>query len=136
MPAKWVRELRCLISIVALAGCGASNSSAGSTSASPSQAQTGSPTQALYQKAQTEGQVVWYSPEADDKIASVIQAFEKAYPGVKIAHTQKPAQQQLPDIEVQQSAHHVTIDVGQVTQGNVNEAVANHIFMTADWAAL
>src|SRR5579864_7262437 len=114
--------------IAVLAGCGAQAPAAASSFSAAAASQAGE--QAVYQKAQTEGGVAWFSPDADDKIAPVIQAFEKTYPGVKLAHTQKTAAQQLPDIELQQSAHHVATDVGQASETNVSEAMANHVFAT------
>ena len=117
------RTLPFLALALAMAGCG------GTT-------QAPAPSGSLYQQARSEGQVLWYSPEADGKLASAIHAFETAYPGVKVTHAQKTAQQQLPDIQVQQAAHHVSFDVGQASETNASEAIANHIYMTANWAAL
>jgi iron(III) transport system substrate-binding protein len=122
-----------LAAAAVLSACGGTAPGVASSAAPASLA---GPRAALYNSARGEGQVVWYSPEAEDKVAPVIQAFEKAYPGVKVAHTQKTAQQQLPDIEIQQAAHHVTVDVGQAAETNVSQAIAKKIFMPADWVSL
>jgi len=117
--------------LLGLAACGgtAPGAKTGSSGAAD-------PLQALYQQAQKEGQVNWYDPSAPDVMAPVVQAFEKTYPGVKISFTQKSASQAVTDIKVQQAAHKVEVDVGNVTEEAAGPTLADKMASSLDWAKL
>jgi iron(III) transport system substrate-binding protein len=128
-----------------LAACGGTSpaalsvppaASVGSPAASSAASQAANPAvQALYEKAKAEGQVVWYAPNADDVIEPVAQAFMKAYPGIKVTHSVEKQQQMFSDIQVQQAAKHVTIDVAE-TANDVADTLTNHMPLATDWAKL
>src|SRR5579884_3736432 len=92
--------------------------------------------QAVYQAAKAEGQVNWNSSSAENIVANTIAAFEKAYPGVKVNYTAKPAPQVLNDVQVQQAAKHVEIDVAQSADLNIVETLDHNVAASADWAKL
>jgi iron(III) transport system substrate-binding protein len=91
---------------------------------------------ALYQQAKGEGTVSWYSSSADSIANPVVEAFEKTYPGVKVERTQKPAPQVMTDVQVQQAAKKVTIDVAQAADLNIADTLSGKMAMSVDWARL
>ncbi len=87
------------------------------------------------EKAQQEKEVVWYSADADDVSGPVIQAFQKTYPGIKVSHTNEKQQTMFSEIQVQQAAKRVSIDVAS-TANDVADTIANHMPASVDWAKL
>ncbi len=125
----------------ALAGCGGSAAQPAGSAASPAAAASSAQTpqqavQALYQAAKGEGQVNWYPSSADAIMAPMVQAFEKAYPGVKVERTVKPAPQVMTDVQVQQAARKVAIDVAQSADLNLTETLSGKLPMQVDWLKL
>jgi iron(III) transport system substrate-binding protein len=129
----------CLVVASVVGACGGAAPPAASKAAAPASGQAASPAtalDALYQQAKTEGQVNWNSSSAEAIVAQTIQAFEKKYPGVKINYTAKPAPQVLTDVQVQQAAHKVEIDVAQSADLNITDTLAGHLPAAVDWAKL
>jgi len=140
---------------LALAGCGGASQPAPSPASSPAAAakppasaavsakpasgDAGTAKAALdevYQKAKAEGQVNWYSSSADSIAAPLVEAFQKTYPGVKIERTVKPAPQVMTDVQVQQAAKKVTIDVAQSADLNIIDTLSGKLPMPVDWAKI
>ncbi|MBV8085067.1 MAG: extracellular solute-binding protein, partial [Chloroflexi bacterium] len=115
--------------IIVLAACGGP---AAASSASGSAASL----DALYQQAKADGTVEWYTSLADAVIGPIIDAFQAAYPGVKVNRTQMTADQLLSTLQVQQAAHHVTIDVGSTIESNVSDLLDAKIAANVDWTKL
>lgn len=81
------------------------------------------------------GDVVWYSADSEDVAGPVIQAFQKTHPGIHIAHTNEKQQTMFSELQVQQAAKHVTIDVAS-TANDLADTIANHMPAKVDWAKL
>jgi iron(III) transport system substrate-binding protein len=129
MSSLTLRAFACL-TLPLLAACG------GAAPAASTASSAADPTQVLYQQAQKDGQVAWFDPSAPDVMAPVVQAFEKAYPGVKVNFTQKSASQLVPEIKVQQAAHKVDVDVGNVTEEAAGPTLSDKTASSIDWAKL
>ena len=114
--------------LLGLAACGGASVPAGSSAAPASGG-------SLADRARQEREVVWYSADADDVANPVIQAFQKAYPGITVSHTNEKQQSMFSDGQVQQAAKKVTIDVAS-TANDVAETIANHMPASVDWAKL
>jgi iron(III) transport system substrate-binding protein len=127
-----------LMLVTLLAGCGgapaASSSGAAAKPSSGAAAASGDPLQALYAQAKAEGTVEWYTSLADNVVGSIIDAFQTAYPGVKVNRTQMTADQLMSSIKVQQAAHHVTIDVGSTIEANVSDLLDAKVAAGVDWS--
>jgi iron(III) transport system substrate-binding protein len=80
-------------------------------------------------------QIVWYSADADDIAGPVIQAFEKGHPGVKVTHTNEKQQTMYSEIQVQQAAKKVSIDVAS-TANDVADTIGAHMPASVDWVKL
>lgn len=116
--------------LIGLAACGGASQPA----SAPGSASSASGS-SLVDKAQQDKEVVWYSADADDVANPVIQAFQKAYPAIKVSHTNEKQQSMFSEIQVQQAAKKVTIDVAS-TANDLAETVANKMPATIDWVKL
>lgn len=137
MIRHWLAPFLVLSSVLAACGGTAPAASPAASVAPAKPSLTGKAAlDALYQQAKTEGTVSWYSSSADAVAGPVVEGFEKAYPGVKVERTQKPAPQVMTDVQLQQSAKKVTIDVAQAADLNISETLASKMPATIDWARL
>ncbi len=122
-----------VFALAALAACGGAAPAAAPSG--PAAASGAGGLQAVVDKAQQEKQVVWYSADSEDVATPVVQAFEKAYPAIKVSHTTQNQQTMVSQIQVQQAAKNVSVDVAS-TANDVADTVANKMPMNVDWAKL
>jgi iron(III) transport system substrate-binding protein len=120
---------------LSIAACGGTAPAAPGSSPPASPKASGSGLDALYQQARTEGQVIWTSSLQETIFAPVVDAFEKAYPGVKVAYTQAGADS-VAKVQLQQAAKHVEVDVGNIAELNLADVVNNKMPMAVDWGKL
>lgn len=114
-----------------LAACG----SAGGSS-SNSQAQNVSPT-SLYQDAKKGGALTWMGQFSESQATPIIQAFEKKYPGVQIKYSDVKPTEAMTQIQVQEHARNVQVDVAGVTGTNAPDLLNLKIIDdTLPWAKL
>lgn len=116
-----------------LIGCGSSSPAVGSSSAA------GAPSlspKSLYQQAKQEGTVVWYQADPESEIAPVIQEFEKTYPGVHVSYSEVKPPQIVTDLQVQEAARKVSIDVGEDSDLDIATNVKTGNVANVNWTAL
>lgn len=95
-----------------LAACGStggSNSNSQSQNVSPS---------SLYQDAKKGGSLTWLGQFSESQAAPIIQAFEKQYPGIDIKYSDVKPTEAMTQIQVQEHARNVQVDVAGVTGTN------------------
>ena len=80
---------------------------------------TGDPVAALYDKAKQEGSVVWYGQFSESQASGIIEAFTKKYPGVDVKFSDLKPTELMTQVQVQERARNVQIDVAGVTDTNV-----------------
>ncbi|MDQ7907565.1 ABC transporter substrate-binding protein [Phytohabitans sp. ZYX-F-186] len=116
-----------LMVALVMAGCGDSEP----TSTAVGNA-GGTPLEQLYAAAQKEGEVAWQSPRSQETVQPVIEAFEKAYPGVKVKYISNKNSSQIQKLQLEQAGRAVTLDLGMTT-GSTVSTVTSEISEVVDW---
>jgi iron(III) transport system substrate-binding protein len=133
-----------LAACLVIAACGSSGSSSsgsagtGAGSASAAAAVGGSPAlSALYAKAKSEGSVTWAWPYDQSQAQPIIDAFEKAYPGIAVNYTDVKPNSLLTQIQLQVKSGKVTQDIAPANVTSVAPTIKDDVAQTGiDWASL
>jgi iron(III) transport system substrate-binding protein len=147
-----ITTLATVAALTALAAAACSSSSPPSSSQSQPQAaaqqsspaaapaaQAGSSSSsldALYQKARQEGTVLWDGQFSESQAAPILSAFEKQYPGINVKYADVKPTQVLQQLQVQEQARNVQIDVAASADQYVPGLLSSNVVdSTINWAA-
>ncbi|WP_216894365.1 ABC transporter substrate-binding protein [Nocardia alni] len=87
---------------------------------------------ALVKQATSEGEVDWTAAKPRQQMQPLIDLFERTYPGIKVTYSETKAPNQVSQLNVQQAARRVSVDVANA----VGQTVIPSIPMaeTIDWS--
>jgi iron(III) transport system substrate-binding protein len=136
-----------LSACLVIAACGSSGSSSSSSSpagtssggstASAAAASGSSALSALYAKAKSEGSVTWAWPYDQSQAQPIIDAFEKAYPGISVNYTDVKPNSLLTQLQLQVKSGKVTQDVAPANVTSVAPTIKDAVVQTGvPWASL
>ena len=133
-----------LAACLVAAACGSSGSSSSSSAtgsgaaANAAATTSGSPAlSALYAKAKSEGSVSWAWPYDQSQAQPIINAFEKAYPGITVNYTDVKPNTLLTQIQLQVKSGKVTQDIAPANVTSVAPTINDNVAQTGiDWASL
>jgi iron(III) transport system substrate-binding protein len=94
-----------------MSACGSGSDSNASSSSSSQTALNSKSAQQLAAAAEKEGSVTWYTTVAADDVQSVVEAFNKTYPGIKVNSIRLSADKIPPRIETEQRGGKYNADV-------------------------
>ncbi|MDQ4113044.1 MAG: extracellular solute-binding protein [Actinomycetota bacterium] len=87
----------------------------------------------LVAQAKDEGEVNWASWNPEDQMQPAIDLFEEKYPGIQVNYSNVKAPEQISQIQVEQQARKVSIDVANA--GGLTVAPATKLAGDVDWSA-
>ncbi|WP_078849477.1 ABC transporter substrate-binding protein [Streptomyces sp. NRRL F-5126] len=112
-----------LATCAAAAGCGGPGSGGAHLPATKS---------ALVKQAKAEGEVNWASWNPEGQMKPAIDLFEKKYPGIRVKYTNIKAPDQVSQLQLEQAARKVSIDVANA--GGLTMTPAVKLASDVDWA--